>query len=280
MKGKLKNAKHILRLCISLYISWEHISSPMWLFWMVSQWELGQVFATPEVQIGFHPDAGASYYLSRLPGYLGEYLALTGEKLNGVEMIACGLATHYFLKERLPLIEERLGKLMTDDRKIIENSLAQYGDLVYPHRRSVLHKLEKIDKCFSLDTVEEIVDALEKESSESIDDWCSNTLKKMKESSPIGLKVALQSIREGRFQPLDQCLVREYRISLNCISKQVSNDFCEGVRARFVDKDFAPKWDPVRLEDVSKDMVDSYFAALGEFEPDLNLPTTVREPSV
>ncbi|CAA0838316.1 3-hydroxyisobutyryl-CoA hydrolase-like protein 2-mitochondrial [Striga hermonthica] len=60
------------------------------------------VFSTPEVQIGFHPDAGASYYLSRLPGYLGEYLALTGEKLNGVEMMACGLATHYSLKESNP----------------------------------------------------------------------------------------------------------------------------------------------------------------------------------
>ncbi|KAL3500321.1 hypothetical protein ACH5RR_039414 [Cinchona calisaya] len=237
------------------------------------------VFATPEVQIGFHPDAGASYYLSRLPGYLGEYLALTGEKLNGVEMIACGLATHYSLKERLPWIEERLGKLITDDRTVVENSLAQYADLVYPDRRSILHKLERIDKCFSLDTVEEIVDALEQEAAESFDDWCSTTLTKIKEASPLSLKVTLQSIREGRFQPLDQCLAREYRISVHCISKRVSNDFYEGVRARLVDKDFAPKWDPPHLKDVTKDMVESHFLPLGESEPELNLPTAVREPS-
>ncbi|KAJ8446477.1 hypothetical protein Cgig2_028444 [Carnegiea gigantea] len=97
------------------------------------------VFSHPDTQLGFHPDAGASFYLSRLPGYIGEYLALTGDKLNGVDMIACGLATHYCLNARLALIEERLGKLITDDASVIESSLAQYGDLVYPDKRSVIH---------------------------------------------------------------------------------------------------------------------------------------------
>ncbi|MCD9637689.1 hypothetical protein HAX54_021126 [Datura stramonium] len=291
------------------------------------------VFSYPEAQIGFHPDAGASYYLSRLPGYLGkfnkillirrflcgatlasarifrtrtyiaakdahvgflpvnncqrnytlnygEYLALTGEKLNGVEMIACGLATHYSLKERLPWMEERLGKLITDDRLVIENSLAQYGDLVYPDSRSVLHKFEKIDKCFSQDTVEEIMEALEREAAESHDEWCNKALNKIKEASPLSLKVALKSIREGRFQPLDQCLVREYRISVNWVSKRVSNDFSEGVRARLVDKDFAPKWAPTQLEEVTTHMVDSFFIPLDDLEPELNLATTIREPSM
>ncbi|CAK9159772.1 unnamed protein product [Ilex paraguariensis] len=240
-------------------------------------------------------------------------------------MIACGLATHYTLNARLAWIEERLGKLITDDPSVIENSLAQYGDLVYPDTRSVLYRQSKfsngsvedpvdchqqapqgssifrpshchfhqhiakdnphlriqtIDKCFCHDTVEEITDALEKEVAESYDDWCSKALKKLKEASPLSLKVTLQSIREGRFQPLDQCLAREYRMSLNWISKMVSNDFCEGVRARLVDKDFAPKWDPPSLSEVTKDMVDCYFAPLSELEPELNLPTALREPSM
>ncbi|KAK3210915.1 hypothetical protein Dsin_015621 [Dipteronia sinensis] len=238
------------------------------------------VFAHPETQLGFHPDAGASFYLSRLPGYLGEYLALTGEKLNGVEMIACGLATHFTLNARLALIEERLGKLITDDPSVIESSLAQYGDLVYPDRESVLLKIETIDNCFSKDTVEEIIDALENEVFLSYDEWCKIALKKLKEASPLSLKVALQSIREGRFQSLDQCLAREYRISLKGITKRVSGDFFEGVRARLVDRDFAPKWDPPRLEDVSTDMVNSYFSPLNESEPELKLPTALREPYI
>lgn len=238
------------------------------------------VFATPEIQIGFHPDAGASFYLSRLPGYLGECLALTGEKLNGVEMIACGLATHYSLNARLAWVEERLSKLITDDPSVIESSLAQYGDLVYPDKRSLLHRMDTIDKCFGQDTVEEIIDSLENEAAESHDGWCVSVLKKLKEASPLSLKVTLKSIREGRFQPLDQCLIREYRISLRAISRHVSDDFCEGVRARLVDKDYAPKWDPPCLDQVSKEMVDFYVAPLNEFEPELELPTAVREPFI
>ncbi|KAI3690523.1 hypothetical protein L2E82_48593 [Cichorium intybus] len=233
-------------------------------------------FATPEVQMGFHPDSGASFYLSRLPGYLGEFLALTGEKLNGAELVACGIATHYSLSGKLSWIEERLGQLMTDDPSVISDSLAQYGDLVYVDKSSVLHKIERIDKYFCHDTVEEIVDALKE--AESHDELCSTALKKIKEASPLSLKITLQSIREGRFQPLDQCLAREYRTSLNCISKQISGDFSEGIRARLVDKDFAPKWDIPNLEEVTKDMVDSYFAPLSTSEPELNLPTSLREP--
>ncbi|GAB2265239.1 hypothetical protein Dimus_000308 [Dionaea muscipula] len=236
------------------------------------------VFSHPETQLGFHPDAGASFYLSRLPGYLGEYLALTSDKLNGVEMIGCGLGTHYLLNARLALIEERLGKLMTDTSASIGSSLAQYGDLVYLDNRSILYKLETIDRCFSHDTVEEIVEALEKVAAESQDEWCVSSLKKLKEASPLSLKVTLQSIREARFQPLDKCLAQEYRISLSWISKRVSNDFCEGVRARLVDKDFAPKWDPPSLDDVTNDMVDDYFSPLCEFEPELGLPVALREP--
>ncbi|XP_021683310.2 3-hydroxyisobutyryl-CoA hydrolase-like protein 1, mitochondrial isoform X3 [Hevea brasiliensis] len=198
-------------------------------------------FATPETLIGFHPDAGASFFLSHLPGHLGEYLALSGEKLNGAEMIACGLATHYSYSERLKLIEQQLGKLFTDDPSVIEATLEKYGDLVHPDKMSVIHRIETVDKCFSHDTVEEIFDALESEASGTNDAFCNSTLRRLKEASPLSLKVSLRSIREGRFQTLDQCLVREYRMSLQGIFKQISTDFCEGVRARMVDKDLAPK---------------------------------------
>ncbi|KAI9078458.1 hypothetical protein K1719_039554 [Acacia pycnantha] len=235
------------------------------------------IFATPETFIGFHPDAGASFYLSHLPGHLGEYLGLTGEKLNGVEMINCGLVTHYTLSARLPLIEEHLGKLVTDDPSVIETTLEKYGDLTQPDSRSVLQRIETIDKCFSHDTVEEIVDALASEASQTNDPWCTSTLNRLKEASPLSLKVALRSIREGRFQTLDQCLSREYHMSLQAISKKISGDFCEGVRARVVDKDMAPKWDPPTLDKVSDDMVDQSFLPLSASEPSLDLPTKIRE---
>ncbi|KAK8919140.1 hypothetical protein KSP39_PZI020929 [Platanthera zijinensis] len=235
------------------------------------------VFSTPEVHIGFHPDAGASFYLSHLPGYLGEYLALTGERLNGVDMLAFGLATHFFMNAKLNWIDERLAKLVTDDPSVIDSTLAQYGDIVYPDNRSIVHRMEAINNCFGRETVEEILDALEGEASRTNQDWCTSAIKKIKEASPLSLKIALRSVREGRFQTLDECLIREYRMSLHHISRAVSNDFCEGVRAKLVVKDIAPKWDPPALEHVSDDMVDHHFSQLGEFEPVLKLPTHLRE---
>ncbi|XP_060175894.1 3-hydroxyisobutyryl-CoA hydrolase-like protein 1, mitochondrial isoform X1 [Lycium barbarum] len=235
------------------------------------------VFSNPETLIGFHPDAGASFYLSHLPGYLGEYLALTGDKLSGSEMMSCGLATHYSLTERLPLIEEQLGKLMTDDPSVIGSSLAKFGDVVHPDQMSVLQRIETLDRCFCHETVEEIIDSLESEAAKTADAWCISTLKRLREVSPLSLKVSLRSIREGRFQTLDQCIIREYRMTLQAFFGRITRDYCEGVRARMLDKDLSPKWDPPSLEHVTNDMVDEYFSPLTSFEPDLELPIQQRE---
>ncbi|KAG6481733.1 hypothetical protein ZIOFF_058352 [Zingiber officinale] len=236
-----------------------------------------QMFSTPEIHIGFHPDAGASFYLSHLTGHIGEYLALTGERLNGIDMLAVGLATHYTISARLDWVDERLAKLITDDPSTIDTSLSTYGDIVYPDKNSIVNRLEVIDKCFGLESVEEILDALETEAARSKQEWCTVALKKLKEASPLSLKVALRSVREGRFQTLDECLVREYRMSLHGISKPLSHDFLEGVRARLVNKDFTPKWDPPTLDKVPEDMVDHYFSPLGDLDSELKLPTHLRE---
>ncbi|XP_042427651.1 3-hydroxyisobutyryl-CoA hydrolase-like protein 2, mitochondrial isoform X1 [Zingiber officinale] len=235
------------------------------------------MFSTPEIHIGFHPDAGASFYLSHLTGHIGEYLALTGERLNGIDMLAVGLATHYTISARLDWVDERLAKLITDDPSTIDTSLSTYGDIVYPDKNSIVNRLEVIDKCFGLESVEEILDALETEAARSKQEWCTVALKKLKEASPLSLKVALRSVREGRFQTLDECLVREYRMSLHGISKPLSHDFLEGVRARLVNKDFTPKWDPPTLDKVPEDMVDHYFSPLGDLDSELKLPTHLRE---
>ncbi|RZC69186.1 hypothetical protein C5167_032347 [Papaver somniferum] len=195
-------------------------------------------------------------------------------------MMACGLATHYSPSTRLTWIEERLHKLVTDDPSTIETSLEEFSIADLPEESSVMHRIETIDKCFSHDTVEEIVDAMETEATGSNDELFTSALKKLKQAAPLSLKVALKSIRDGRYQTFDQCMVREYRMSLQAMSKQISNDFSEGVRARLVEKDFLPKWNPPCLEQVSQDMVNSYFTRLSDTEADLELPIKSREAFV
>lgn len=237
------------------------------------------VFAIPEILIGFHPDGAASYYLGRLPGHLGEYLALTAEKLNGPEMVACGLATHYLHSTRVPLIEEKLVHLETNAPAKIANLLDDYAERTQLHDQSILNRMAIINECFGCDTIEDIFDALKARASGADYEWCHATLNKIKGFSPLSLKVSLKSIREGRFQTLEQCIEREYWMTLQAIHGNISRDFIEGVRSRLVDKTSAPKWNPSCLSQVSQDMVDEYFSPCSQTEPPLELPTPTKYES-
>ncbi|KAF2313114.1 hypothetical protein GH714_009349 [Hevea brasiliensis] len=128
---------------------------------------------------------------------------------------------------RVSSMEEQLGMLITDDFSDIRTFLAKYANYAFPSEKSVLHRLEMVNKCFGHGTVEEIVNALENETVKSNDEWCISTLKKLKEAPPLSLKISLRSIQEGRYQTLSQCLAREYRMTVKAISRQISGDFCE-----------------------------------------------------
>ncbi|KAF5811870.1 putative 3-hydroxyisobutyryl-CoA hydrolase [Helianthus annuus] len=232
------------------------------------------VFAMPETALGLFPDVGASYYLSRLPGFFGEYVGLTGARLDGAEMLACGLATHFVPLEKLSLLEDALCKANTGDPKSISDIIDEFSNKNPKLKEnSQYFRLKTIDRCFSLRTVEEIISALEKEADKNMDDWISWTIKSLKNASPTSLKISLRSIREGRLQGVGQCLIREYRMVCTVMQGKYSKDFFEGCRALLLDKDKNPKWKPSKLELVSKDMVDHYFTALDDKDwEDLKLP--------
>jgi len=237
------------------------------------------VWAMPETAIGLHPDVGASYFLPRLPGHLGEYLGLTGARLDGADMLSCGLATHFVPSQRLADLEERLGGLNTGDAEVVGIAIDEFCDVVYPGEKSPLHRREVIDHCFEKDTVEEIFEALETSAVSSEDEWYKNTLDTLKKFSPTSLKVTLRSIREGRQQSLAQCLEREYRLSVRAVNATYTTDFYEGCRALLVEKDNNPKWVPPTLPEVTSEMVDRIFAPFEEEEKEseLNLPVQERE---
>ncbi|KAG8652156.1 3-hydroxyisobutyryl-CoA hydrolase 1-like [Manihot esculenta] len=221
------------------------------------------VFAMPEASIGLFPDVGASHFLSRLPGHFGEFLGLTGGRLNGAEMLACGLATHFLFSKDLPLLENTL---KTSDMATICQVVNKFTqkpnlkqDTIYQTQR-----LETINKCFSKDTIEEILLALENEAKNNPEIWITEAINSMKAASHTSLKITLRSIKEGRLQNLKQCLVREYTICCNVLRATVSYDFYEGSRALLFDKDKKPKWEPSKLELVSKEMVNRCFNGIDD----------------
>ncbi|XP_059633759.1 3-hydroxyisobutyryl-CoA hydrolase 1-like [Cornus florida] len=236
-------------------------------------------FAMPETALGLFPDVGASYYFSRLPGFFGEYLGLTGSRLDGAEMLACGLATHFVPSARLSLLEEALCKLDSSDPLVVSAAIDQFSEQPRLKDKSAYHRLEIIDKCFCRRTTEQIIYALEMEAVNRMDDWISSTIRSLEKASPTSLKISLRSIREGRLQGVGQCLVREYRMVCHVMRGEVSKDFFEGCRALLLDKDKNPKWKPSKLECISDDMVDGYFSKIDdEGWEDLKLPPRSNLP--
>ncbi|XP_042404811.1 probable 3-hydroxyisobutyryl-CoA hydrolase 3, partial [Zingiber officinale] len=224
------------------------------------------VFAMPEAAIGHYPDVGASYFLSKLPGFLGEYLGLTGARLNGVEMVACGLATHFVPSKNLLLLEKSLHEMDVAEPNTIQGIINKYTHQVQLKEDSVLHRLNFIDHFFSKQTVEEILSSLEHENTTLKEEWITKSIRSMKAVSPINLKIFLMSIRKGRFEPLEDCLTRESRISSHILRRTVSNDFLAGIKATILEKNYKPKWEPSKLELISNDMVETYLTKIPENE--------------
>ncbi|XP_021317563.1 3-hydroxyisobutyryl-CoA hydrolase 1 [Sorghum bicolor] len=231
------------------------------------------IFAMPETALGLFPDVGASYFLSRLPGFYGEYLGLSGARLDGAEMLACGLATHFVPSNRLLLLEESLKKVNTSNPFVVGSTIDQFAQQPSLKENSSLNRMEIINKCFSKRTVEEIISSLEEVASDLADEWVAATIQYLKKASPTSLKISLRSIREGRTQTVGECLHREYRMVCHVMRGDFSPDFFEGCRAVLVDKDKNPMWMPPRLEQVHDKAVEEYFSRIDDPEwEDLNLP--------
>lgn len=228
------------------------------------------VFAAPEVGFGFHTESGLSYILSHLSGHLGEYLALTGSRLDGVEMIATGLGTHYIPSEKLEELEKRLIDLNTGDKNLVKATIEEFTVQVQLGEKSILHNSSLINQCFSKDTVEDIMESLATASDMEGNEWVKGTIKKLKSSSPIALKMTLRSVRQARKQTLFECLKKEFRLTVNTLRGLISNDLYEGIQAFIIEKDNSPKWNPP-LGEVTEEKLNLLFKPLEE-DFELQLP--------
>lgn len=224
------------------------------------------VFAMPETTIGFFPDVGGSFFLPRLDGELGTYLALTSERLNGVQALYGGIATHYLDSSALPGLINRLSELTfadstgyTDRLQIIDNTIAEFASPV-PEKRIKLGGAIRsaIDRCFSADSIAEIITRLEAESADNTKQWAEQTLETLKSRSPTSLKVTLKQLRLGAKWDIAQTFQREHQIASQFMEHP---DFVEGVSSKLINKPATtPVWNPATLEEVDDSVVDAFFA--------------------
>ena len=208
------------------------------------------LFAMPETAIGLFPDVGGGWYLSRLPGRIGRYLALTGARIGGAECHALGLATHYIPAVRLETAKAQLIEAPQEAQSILD-ALAEA-----PPPAPILEHREAIDRLFASDRLEDILAALEADGG----DWATAQLELLRTRSPMSMKVALKLLLEGATMPTFEDEMRqEYAVAAHIVQRP---DFAEGVRAVLIDKDNAPRWDPATPEGVTDHMIDRIFAPL------------------
>jgi len=208
------------------------------------------LFAMPEGAIGLFPDVGAGWYLSRLAGRLGPFLALTGARLDGAECLWAGLATHYLPSEALAEAKARIAA----DPATIEAVLGELS--TEPPEPRLAANIEQIDRLFASDRLEDIFAALENDPS----DWAAKELATLRAKSPLTLKVALRQIAGAKqVGTFAEEMRIEYRLASRII---LEPDFAEGVRAVLVDKDNAPRWNPADPAGIEDAKLDELFAAL------------------
>ena len=228
------------------------------------------VFGMPETSIGFFPDVGGSFFLPRLGGQLGRYLALTSAQLRGVQAYWTGVATHYIHSSALSPLTARLAELVFKDYEPLEKRHQSIDATIeefssgLPHDQPIHYGgalREAIDRCFSPNTIEGILTALETESSpsnpnESLRDWAFTTLETLHEKSPTSLKVSLRQLIIGANLSITDTFQREAHIAATFMTHP---DFVNGVSAKLIHKPASkPVWDPPRIEDVTNEEVDRF----------------------
>jgi enoyl-CoA hydratase/carnithine racemase len=220
--------------------------------------------AMPETGIGLFPDVGGGWYLPRLPGRVGQYMALTGARLDGADCRFLGLATHYVEQGGLADLIERIVTAPTRLKGALGAAAA------YSPEAKIEANLPVISRLFASDRLEEVIAGLEAEDAP----WAESELATLKSKSPLSCKVSLRLLAEGAARSSFSDEMRaEYALASRVVR---THDFREGVRALLIDKDNAPQWDPATPGDVTDEMLDVLFEPLPRSEEWTPFPETVQ----
>lgn len=220
--------------------------------------------AMPETGIGLFPDVGDGYFLSRCPGRVGEYLALTGQMIGGGEAVACKLADTLVAPDALAQLWDALTTLSDINLASIDKLFAIKNIATKAiNTWTIGQNSSQIDNIFAFNTVSEILVALDKEAGT----WAAETSATLRKRSPLMLHVVLKLIRRARSMNLaddlrlERDLVRHCFHTVHLQRSGASSETVEGIRALAVDKDHIPQWNPARIEDVTPEMVEPFFTS-------------------
>ena len=213
--------------------------------------------AMPEVGIGYFPDVGGSYFLTRTPGQLGTYLGVSGVQIRAADALYCGLADGYLESSKLPELDKALDSLNWQKSPIDDLTalVARFAVTVLPD--PPLARLRPlIDSVFAQVDIPRIVAHLRAVIAPETRDWANETADLLQTRSPLAMAVTLEMLRRGRELSLEQCFALELHLDRQWFDR---GDLMEGVRALIIDKDKNPRWNPPSLEALDAAHVASFF---------------------
>lgn len=220
--------------------------------------------AMPEVAIGYFPDVGGSYFLSRIPGELGVYLGVTGVQIRAADALYCGLADWCIDSAKLAELDQKLDRLQWQDSplKDLQGVLARLAVQQLPD--APLAALRPvIDHFFALPDVPSMVEQLQQVTVADSHEWALTTASLMQTRSPLAMAVTLQMLRRGRCLSLEQCFALELHLDRQWFER---GDLIEGVRALIIDKDKTPHWNPATVQELDASHVESFFSDFKQSE--------------
>ena len=209
--------------------------------------------AMPEVGIGLFPDVGGSWFLSRAPGEVGTYLAVTGEMIGAADAIYADLADIFVPGAELPGLQTAIADA-ADARSAARAFAQPFAAQADPASSRLAQARDAIDRHFAHDSVQAIMDSLAGDSG----DFATRALATMQKRSPLMMSVTLEQVRRGRTLGIADCLRMERTLVRRCFE---NGEVLEGVRALAIDKDHAPKWNPPTLAGVTPEMVEQFFVS-------------------
>jgi enoyl-CoA hydratase/carnithine racemase len=225
----------------------------------------GYRFAMPQVGIGFLPDIGGTYFLPRLLGWTGLYLALTGREVGPADAYRLRLVSHYIPAAHFSVIKDALADNHPIDRLLD----GLHRD---PGEGELVRLTPAIDRVFSAPSVEAILERLDAEEGED-EAWARETASELRKKSPTSLKVAFAQMQRGKSLDLAQSLKLEFRLASHLVG---SHDYREGIAARIAGKGRAPNWQPATLDAVDDQRIERLFSTPVEGELELE----ERKPSL